>query len=98
MGANRKWAAAEDALLGKLPDPEVARRLGIGKLSVLKRRKKLGIPAAKLRRPIKPMFRGGMRVRLPKALIEKPIGDLTANEFLAAAREISRLRQSGRGG
>ena len=28
MGRNHNWTAADDALLGKLPDTEVARRLG----------------------------------------------------------------------
>src|SRR5580765_1522643 len=46
-GVNRKWTAAEDAQLGKLPDPEVARRIGLTPLSIFRRRTKLGIPAYK---------------------------------------------------
>jgi len=93
MGRNHNWTAADDALLGKLPDTEVARRLGITKLSVLKRRTKLGIAAAKLRAPVKRLLRGAMRVSLPKALAEKPIRDLTADEYLAAAQRISQLQR-----
>jgi hypothetical protein len=61
----------------------------ITKLSVLKRRTKLGIAAAKLRAPVKRLLGGAMRVSLPKALAEKPIRDLTADEYLAAAQRIS---------
>jgi len=93
MGRNHNWIAADDALLGKLPDPEVARRLGITKLRVLKRRKKLGISAAKLRAPVKPVLRCAMRAPLPKDLAEKPVRDLTADEYLAAAQRISQFQR-----
>jgi hypothetical protein len=63
---------------------------------MLKRRKKLGIPPANVRTPIKPMMRRGMTLPLPKLLAEKAIGDLAADEFLSAARRIIRLRRSGR--
>jgi hypothetical protein len=97
MGTNRKLTAAEDALLGKLSDKEIARGLGIGKLSVFKRRKKLGISATKVRAAVRPTLRGGMKNALPKRLGERPIGELTADEYLAAAQQISELRRSGRG-
>ena len=42
-GLNHKWTAAEDALLGKMIDREVARRISLKPLSMLNRRKKLGI-------------------------------------------------------
>lgn len=95
-GINRLWTAAEDALLGKLPDPDVAARLGITKLAVLKRRQRLGIAACKKPVPVPRMMRGAMLEPLPKRLGKTPIKDLTADEYLAAAREISRLRKTNR--
>jgi len=47
MGRNHNWIAADDALLGTLPDPAVARRIGLTPLSIFRRRTKLGIPAYK---------------------------------------------------
>ena len=46
-GINHKWTAAENALLGKMPDSEAARRIGLTPLSIFRRRTKLGIPAYK---------------------------------------------------
>jgi hypothetical protein len=34
-GVNHNWTAAEDALLGTIPDGEIARRIGLTPLSVL---------------------------------------------------------------
>src|SRR5581483_11332512 len=41
----RPWAPAEEALLGTMPDPELARRLGRQPMSVFYRRRQLRIPA-----------------------------------------------------
>lgn len=41
---NFRWTKATDALLGTATDAEIARRIGVTILSVLKRRRKLGIP------------------------------------------------------
>ena len=44
-GVNHNWTAADDALLGKMPDGQVAQRIGVTPLSVFNRRKRLRIPA-----------------------------------------------------
>src|SRR5262245_14802199 len=54
MSANRKWTAAEDALLGKLSDSEVARRIGVTPLSIFNRCKRLRVPAFMKRVPSTP--------------------------------------------
>jgi hypothetical protein len=84
MAAKRNWTVAEDALLGTLPDTEVARRLGITKLSASNRRKKLRIPAAKtaLRPSPNPDVLDGRRIR-----------DLTADEYLQAAQLMRRMKR-----
>jgi hypothetical protein len=56
-GLNRAWTAAEDALLGKLSEPEIAPRLHTTRVTVLKRRKKLGIAPCKVRKA-KRMLKG----------------------------------------
>ena len=38
------WLPEEDALLGTMPDAEVAKVIGRNQLAVLKRRRRLGIP------------------------------------------------------
>jgi len=45
--AHRKWTAAEERLLGTLPDEVLAARLKRTRLAVLIHRQKLRIPAAK---------------------------------------------------
>ena len=44
MPAPRQWTHDEDKLLGRLPDKEVAGRLGIDRGTVRRRRRVLGIP------------------------------------------------------
>jgi transcriptional regulator with XRE-family HTH domain len=44
--ARHTWTAAELALLGQFPDPEVSRRTGKSLYGVRSRRWRLGIPAA----------------------------------------------------
>jgi hypothetical protein len=63
-GVNHNWTAAENALLGKLPDPDVARRIGLTPLSIFRRRTKLGIPAYK---PPIPKPRKKLAVRRAKS-------------------------------
>jgi hypothetical protein len=46
----RQWTPAEDAMLGTLPDDEVAKRIGRKPSAVRVRRAKLGIPSAYDRR------------------------------------------------
>lgn len=93
MGRSRKWTAAEDALLGKLPDAEIARRICTGTHNVVNRRKKLGIPPAKRQLPIAPK---PLRAPLADIMDGKRIKDLTADEYLAAAQMISRRKRFGR--
>lgn len=145
-GANHHWTAADDALLGTISDKEAARRIGLTPLSILRRRRKLGIavykpipPKAREIQPIKrtnPSPNGEKRIadmeageyakvanrmraelggrkpiprkrvaRRPRArpllvpiddlLNGKRIQDLNADEWLALAREITRLKRSG---
>ena len=47
----RKWTPEDEALLGKMPDRDVAERIGAAWLTVKKRREKLGIPAHESQKP-----------------------------------------------
>src|SRR5262249_20618366 len=49
-GGRKLWTAADVALLGKLPDDQVARRVGRTVEGVRVKRAKLGIPTARDRR------------------------------------------------
>jgi hypothetical protein len=49
---------AECALLGRLPDAEIARRAGVNATTVLGARRKLGIPARQSRREVGCCLRG----------------------------------------
>jgi hypothetical protein len=83
-GVDHNWTAAEDALLGTMIDREVARRIGLTPLSVLNRRKKLGISAARPTRPSRP----------PK-IKSKPIGKMKPRDYVKAANR-ARAKLGGR--
>jgi hypothetical protein len=84
-GVNHNWTAGEDALLGTMIDREVARRIGLTPLSISNRRKKLGIPPARPTRPARP----------GKIMGKKPIGKMTAKDYVKAANR-ARAKVGGR--
>src|SRR5688572_4165134 len=48
----RRWTPAEDALLGRMRDEEVAARTGHPRSGVIQRRQKLGIPLRVRQKPL----------------------------------------------
>ena len=92
------WTQEEDALLGKVSDGEAARQIGLAPLTILLRRRELGIAAYKPQRRIKTW--GAVELLLFQTHSDAEIAKLAkrdANEVMAMRRKLMERNAGSKG-